>query len=320
MIDKEKLKETFILFSSTVAGIRYRNRIKVKFLQYLRNDLEKQGYECLLWEEKKNGVRLFNLAVGNLFKAKKIIVAGYDTPSQILIPNFLYYPLNNERNTKSGKKDIFVRSIITLILISIGAILLSKFSSFGNNLKVLSVLFLVILLYFSFSLTKGFANIHNFNKNTGAVAVLYELVCQLDLKDENVAIVFLDHVASSDLGYLHLHEILQERKISAEMIILDCIAVGKTTFFVSREKSKKLAEKFSNYYKHRDKAILFLNSEEIKKTPLSIFPNSIFVTCGERDTGGHIFVKNTRGKHDISYDLGKMGNIANCLYKYCLGK
>ncbi|NMC59648.1 MAG: hypothetical protein GYA51_09745, partial [Candidatus Methanofastidiosa archaeon] len=212
MIDKEKLKETFVLFSSTVAGIRYRDRVKIKFLQYIRSDFEKRGYECLLWEEKINGVKLFNLAVGNLFKAKTIIVAGYDTPSHILVKNYLYYPLDNEKNIKSEKKDNLVRSIITLVLISMGTILLSKFSYFRINLKIFSILFLVILLYFSFSLTKGFANFHNFNKNTGAVAILYELVYQFDVKDTNVAVVFLDRTSSSNLGYFHLKEVLKKRK------------------------------------------------------------------------------------------------------------
>ncbi len=319
MIDKERLKETFILFSSTIAGIRYRNRMKLKFLQYLRNDLETQGHKCLIWEEKRNGLKLYNLVVGNLFKAKKIVVAGYDTPSHILLANFLYYPIDSKRNRKSEKKDILAKSTISLILISLGIIVLNRIPSFSIILKTFGIIIFAVLLYFSFSLTRGFANFYNFNKNSGAIAILYELVCQLDPKDENIAIVFLDQVATSYVGYFHLKEILKEKRTSTEIIILDCVAVGTTTFLVSDVNHKYLVDRLEKYYESPDKSTILLDKNEREKTPLSFFQNAVCITCGE-SAEKNIIVRNTRSNKDVEYDLEKMENIANCLFKYCLNK
>lgn len=313
------MKETFVLFSSTIAGIRYKNRMRLKFLQYLKRDLEAQGYNCLLWEEKKNSIKLYNLAVGNLFKAKRIIVAGYDTPSKTLVPNFLYYPINSEKNRKFEKKNISIKLVITILLISFGAILIHEIPSFSIPLKILGIFILAVLLYFSFSFMKGFGNFYNFNKNSGAVAILYEFIRQMDPKDENIAVVFLDQVATSYIGYFHLKKILEEKRISTEIIILDCVATGSNTFFISDINHKKEVERMGKFYKKQDKSVLLLNREEIKKTLLSLFSNAIYITCGEMN-GKDIVVRNTRSNKDIAYDLEKMELLKDCLYQYCFDK
>lgn len=313
------MKETFVLFSSTFAGIRYQNKMRLRFLQYLRRDLEAQGYKCLLWEEKKNGIKLYNLVVGNILKAKKIIVAGYDTPSKTLVPNFLYYPLDNDKNRKFEKKEILIKLMISLFLISLGAILIYKIPSFSFFLKVLGIFILVVLLYFSFYLIKGFGNFYNFNKNSGALAISYELIKQMNPKDENVAVIFLDQVATSYLGYFYLKKILEEKKTPTEIIILDCVAAGETTFFVSEASYRKEVENLNNFFPPKNKLVVLLNKEEIRKTPLSLFKNAIYITSGEME-GKDIVVRNTRSKKDIAYDLGKMELLKDCLYQYCFDK
>jgi hypothetical protein len=282
----------------------------------VRKELEGDGYSCVLWEDKQRGVKLQNLCVGSLQKAKKIIVAGYDTPSKVFRKDYKYYPLNYVKNQENDKKELTIKVLISFFLITIGVVLLFFYSDFSPALRVITIIANVVSLLFSILFLRGFGNLFNFNKNTGAVAIAYELIKKFGPRREDVVVLFLDRVATSSIGFAYLSKLINNLEGSKEVLILDCVAVGEKTFFASDRRDCTHVDKIARFYEGEEKELYLVPNEEVKRTPLSFFTKALLITCGElEDTD--VVVKHTRSDADINFDLVTMEKIRDCVYQYC---
>lgn len=303
------MRKTFILFSTSAAK-RLTFKQRSKFINYIGGELLKNNIECSADKYSNRIDKEMSLVVGNLKTAKKIIVAGYDTPRKILFSKFIYHPLDWEKNRKQEKKNIIIVLIISIVATIICGLGIYYLKYVTKNIRLILYALIVIVMILVVKLNKGYANFYNFNKNTGGITVLFKLAQYVNVSSRKTAYVFLDNTAEGYKGYERLKELLDEfNNKNPQLIILDCIAEGENIYVAFNEKKElnnsTLIKSLSNYF---DLKILKLNDEEYNKSPLSLYSNGIMIFRGKESNGEYI-VENTRTKEDSQCDIDKLNNI-----------
>ena len=302
------MKEIFD-FLNYVIPIRRNTRTKVKFLTYLNNEFKEQGLQCKMWKEKNGMLTMYNLVVGNLATADNIILVGYDTPTKVLVNNYLYYPLDANKNRTNEKKNIFLRSAL-LILIIIGCFVGAYYIS-RINIKyklILTVLLAITCLICALSI-KETPNGNNLNKNTAAVAIIMKLLYDAEVDKSKFAVVFLDRTTDGYFGYRKIKEVMGEDLNRKNVLILECLAYGTHNYLVTNCDKSVIKERL----KRKNTFIIkTLRKRDDYSSVVSIFNKAFYFFCAD-ELDGELVVKNTRSKNDKYYMLENMERIGEAL-------
>ena len=182
----EKLKEYLL----TIYPIRKSSFQKEEFRKWLAGELRRSGWRS--HEEhygKFNGS--VNMITGDPDKATIFLCAHYDTPSRMLVPNFV-----SPTNVAAHVIYHFAAAMIMVIL----AVLVSFAVSFPLNQPGLMLpLFIILALGLLWSSVYGPANRSNANGNTSGVLALLAIAKALP-HNKRVCLVFLDNNERNLLG------------------------------------------------------------------------------------------------------------------------
>ena len=182
----EKLKEYLL----TIYKIRKSSYQKEEFRKWLAGELRRSGWRS--HEEhygKFNGS--VNMIAGDPDKATIFLCAHYDTPSRMLVPNFV-----SPTNVAAHVIYHFAAAMIMVIL----AVLVSFAVSFPLNQPGLMLpLFIILALGLLWSSVYGPANRSNANGNTSGVLALLAIAKALP-HNKRVCLVFLDNNERNLLG------------------------------------------------------------------------------------------------------------------------
>ncbi len=304
----QHMKEIFDFLNYTIP-IRRNVRTKVRFLTYLNNEFEKLGFKCKMWKVKNGMFTMYNLVVGNLASSENIILVGYDTPIKTIQHNYLYYPLDANKNKANEKKNIYLQSALSILVIIscfAGAYYISRI-----NIKyklILTILLAITGLISALSI-KGIPNGNNLNKNTAAVTITMKLLYDTDIDKTKFAVVFLDRTADGYFGYKKIKDILGEKLNRKNIIILDCLAYGTHNYLITNCDKSEITEKLK---KENTFIIKTLRKNDDYSSVVSIFNRVFYMFCAD-ELGGELVVKNTRSKNDRYYMLENMERIEEAL-------
>ena len=163
---------------------------KADFREWLAREMKGAGYRCK--EErygKTNGS--VNVVAGDPDRATVFLVAHYDTPSRMLVPNFVS-PTNVPAH--------FLYHFVTAFLLLALALVVSFAVTFPiNQPKATFPLFVLLALGVLFWTAFGPPNRSNANGNTSGVAALLAIAARVP-RDKRVCFVFLDNSERNFLG------------------------------------------------------------------------------------------------------------------------
>lgn len=300
------MKELLAFFGVT---LRIRNTKRQKHLFYkavseIAADIK---YKVSLQSVVSRFMGVNNIVIGDLKKAKTIVVTAYDTPNKIYLHNYKYYPFNTLKNIKEEKKNLLVQFLISLVFIVLVTMILWNFTSYNIFFKISSIVISIILLLNAYFIIKGKPNKVNLNRNSASVAILIAIMKELKRTDE-VAFVFLDSCVNSFEGFKVLKNNASE---DSEVIVLDCIGYGEKLVVAHRENIK-----IKNYlFKELDFINKKYTEEEANNNVLNFFKKCIYVTSGTIENK-QLVVKNTRSKNDFNVDINRLEKIKENLLKY----
>ena len=306
------MKDLMMLYGVTL-GRRYKREEKVRFIETISIFFQKLGYPVNMQSKKTNFMEVNNIIIGDLFRAKKVLVAAYDTPSKILLPNYHYYPFNTKRNLRQENINLVLRFLIACILLILVFFLLKGLMGYQLWLKIVTVLFSFIMIFFAYRSLKGGGNQINFNRNSTAIVLMHTIARSYEKDD--LAIVMLDHGVSSYEGLKLLKEEFDGKH--QEVIMLEALANGEQVIMVARGKVN--IDRLQN----NRAGITIFNKvyEEMKQENnfLSFFPNMMYLGSGENKDKQFV-VKNTRSCRDNEVNMERLEKINNLLLDYLRGE
>ena len=293
-----------MMFYGVTLGKRYTRRQKEVFLNEVIKKCQESGIKTDFMTKHTKVTHICNLVIGDLKKAKKIVCAAYDTPSIAINPFYHYYPFNPKLNVKEESRNLIVEVVLGVILMGLCYFMLTYTMAQGMLIKILGILITgLVILFCFFYLFKGKANNFNFNRNSGAVVLIMQLI--ENVKNQDVAYVLLDKTADGNEGLKLLKENVNDHQL---IILLDAISSGEKT--VVAHNSIDVSDLLMDGWVDKQ-------FDDTDNT-VGYFKRCIMISRGE--IINHRFViKGTRSRNDYHFDYDGLKNIYEQLLKYLEG-
>ncbi len=293
-----------MLFGVTLAK-RYTAKQKSIFLSQVYQYFLKLGYK-ISYQNNSNKVNpVTNMVIGELDTASVVVVCAYDTPSRVVIPNYLYYPFNTKKNLREENINLFFQFILMGICFISIYFLLIFFKTYSLLFKIISSLICGILVIIAYKLMKGSANRVNFNRCSSSVALIAKLAQELK-ENKNISFVLLDQNVNS---YEGLKLLKKELKNNKKLILyLDSLAFGTNLVCAHNEKMNDIADLLVNHLKDLNIINKTYKQERCRETMLHFFDNMLVLTSGEI-IRGELAVKNSRSGKDYQLDINRLERI-----------
>ncbi|HEY8362672.1 MAG TPA: M28 family peptidase [Tissierellaceae bacterium] len=278
-------------------GIRFFPRQKEKFREYIKDEMEKLGWDTEIIKK--------NIVVGDVEKAEYVFTAHYDTPGKI--PNFLRYLLEIFGHLKQIQAIIvfFIMyyiyrfAITKLVDLNIIPIFVS------DLLQILPALVIIIAIFIP--------NRSNYNDNTSGVLTLLNIAHEISMKNldkEKIAYIFFNNEEWGLLGSAAMKKHFKKKKIDIskkKVINFDCVGNGDT-ILITHGKKEDLAKEIQERLKISSPC----NVERFK---YKIIPLSDDYTFRKDGVIGILYCKRTKlgGFYfpDIHCSKDKVVNIEN---------
>lgn len=278
---------------------RYTKGQKKRAFMYL-NDEVADTLSCVHLEAEKIGLStIFFYTIGDIKKAKRILMTPFDTPKRSFIKQYTYYPFDEKRNYKNEKKNIcfLILEKIALLLVLLSIVWLIPV---GHKLLILLVLFIVISCLHD----RSIGSVPNFNKSTASLSLLLHMAKQ---KQDDIAYVFLDQTAENYTGLKLFLKKYEKELRSKDLLYMDCLASGEQLVMASLDSLKdNISEAIVT------KRICFRTGEE--PGVFQINKNLKMLHSG-RFINDVLCVNNTRSKKDCSIDVKRLKVIEEWLLK-----
>ena len=220
----EKLKEYLL----TIFPVRKNSYQKAEFRKWLAGELRRSGWrsheECY---GKLNGS--VNVVAGDPDKATLFLCAHYDTPSRMLVSNFI-----SPTNVAAHVLYHFAAALIMIVL----ALLVSFAVSFPMNQPGLMLpLFVILALGLLWISVYGPANRSNANGNTSGVLALLAIAKALP-HNKRVCLLFLDNNERNLLGASAFRKKHPGAASSGLFFNFDCVGDGENLLLMPSKLSR----------------------------------------------------------------------------------
>jgi len=298
---RDKIEEVGIHFSR-----RRTNRDKYRFMNHLVSQLKDGKLPLHILQEKGKDGMSNHLIAGDR-KNNWIIMASYDTGSKILNPCYEFTPLDSKHNFREEMKNIAGYSVLTLLVAMIAVFWTQGFPEYSLLWKALTVLADVLILLLIFRWMKKPDNKMNMNRNSGAVAVLYDCAG----KSRTGCFAFVDHGVMSNRGFYEISGRVEKQSV----LVLESISSGEELFLAYRAGQKKKAQEIAKVF-DCEVHLLELTETQYKNTPLEGFESGFMLTLGSFKKGT-VYVRNARGSRDLEMDLKRMQKIEDGILRLC---
>jgi hypothetical protein len=268
--------DEFLMKYGVVLARRSSLNDKQRFLSAVMQDFGPLGYDAKGVTQKKRFQTTLNIHIGNLQKAKTVIVTPYDQPSRRFFSKG-YHPF---RDVDSILIKLLSENLIPGILVVIGLVSLGVLVPVNPMLAYgLLIVLTVVMLAVTLLMPQGLRNMANANRSNSGLYVQWSLAQQLKGSSE-VAFVLLDHTSLNRHGELMLSTVLASRKAMPQVIYLDCVGVGDTMIVSSDETNQALAKRIANASSGLRAETKTYDVPTINGSALSRFPVSVNVSVG----------------------------------------
>lgn len=316
-------------FKSILAKIPIRRtrEQKSQFIDYIKKVSSDLGCSCTVESDGKKRNENRNIVVGDIYKAKVICTAHYDTASRSLIPQAL---INNSL-------FLFVVSLICMfataflvplingglisVLISILLIAIFFAMPIFTLIIVIYAMLKIVIIWFSdkFTGSKFMSNPNNANDNSSGVFTLLTIMNELNKEYKNkVAFVFFDNEERRLKGskFFKKEHFNNKHDINNNVLIVnfDCVTNGDYLYAscksISDTEKDMLRLNFKDI-KFFKKAKLFSTSDH------KCFNRSIGIIAYKR-LCGILYISNIHTIHDKPVDgyNDQIENISRCAINF----
>ncbi len=304
------MKNLLMLFGVTLAK-RYTKPQKRIFYSQAEPLFKNLGFKIQLQTIKKKLLQVSNIIIGDISRAKYLVVCPYDTPSRSLLP-YKYFPFNLSKNLAQENREVFLHSFIYIACSLVAYFVFNHFLSFSTLGKVSSAGFFLCLIVLCYRLIVGIPNKVNFNRNSASIALMAALAERLG-KNKNVAYVLLDNTVSSNTGWrIFADEAILKNKI---IIYLDCVSYGEKLVCAHSLASSPEANRLVELLPNVDVIDQVVPEAQLKDTKLQHFPKMLHICTGTIEDH-YFFVRNTRSKNDFKVDMPRLEILCEGLQKY----
>jgi hypothetical protein len=304
--------DELILYFAVVFGIRYSRKSKIYFLTMLNNRMKTAGYKEAAYNKGHNskGRQPPEYVVyGNLKQAKVVFISSYDTGSRIFVPNCLYYPLNEPKNSRFERLNGMIELALVLFCIGLCAVLLYftgidlSFTSIKTFYTLAPVAVFSIIVY---KITDGLPNSPNFNRNSAALMLMYAIARDPAAK-KNAAFVFCNKSCSSHEGYIRF-ALECPKEIRHKIVLLDCIGYGTRLLLAHRDTGRGRAAAIMSCKDGMEITDTELPGIDAENTILKIFPESLLLFSADEIEREYV-VQNTRNKKDRMINTARLEQL-----------
>jgi hypothetical protein len=277
-----------------------RNSIKQKklVLTAIHQDFGAFGYDVKGITEKRKGRVSMNIQVGDLHKAKTLIIAPYDMPPRRFFSKG-YHPFREEDGILL---KLYSENIVALgsIALAFGAFYITSNINTILSYVVLGI-FTALILALALIFPVGLPCNYTANKNNSSLAVMLNMAETLKGR-KDIAFVLLDHVSLNHHGELMLSTLLTKSNLNPTVIYLDCVGYGNAAIISGSIENQSLAKKLTSL---ADDTLRFetktYDQREILLSALNRFPKALYVSVGVLK-GKHWSVPKVRTSKDNEID------------------
>lgn len=304
--------DEFLVKYGVVLARRSSLKDKQRFLAAIVQDFGPLGYDVKGVSQKKRFLTTLNIHIGNLQKAKTVIVAPYDQPSRRFFSKG-YHPF---RSVDSLLIKAFSENLITGGLVVIGLLSLwilgpsQPVWAYGILITLTLIMVALMLL-----MPQGILNIANANRSNSGLYVMGGLA-QRFKGQADVAFVLLDHTTLNRHGELMLSTVLASRQVAPQVIYLDCVGVGDTMIVSSEESNQALAKRLAASGSGLRAETKTYDGATIKASALSRFPISVNVSVG-RLKAKQFIIDNIGTPQDVELEESVVNTVIDSVAKAC---
>ena len=295
-------------------GRRFTRKEKQVFLGFIQQHFRELGYTSKALMGKTKRRESINLYVGNIAKAKTIVIAHYDTPVRIFFRKTKFYPFDSGQAYFASLVQTFFP---TLIFSIIGVFIFrAGMTAWTDNLfslvSIATIVGLIFLGVLSFVIARGIGNINNLNMNSAAIVACIKMAEKMPSKNrDEIAFVLTDNECVGRHGDNLVLEALPSTIGQRQIIHLRCIGDGEVIVVGCKESNKDLSKKFKKHYKgEKQLKQIALDENEAKLTALNTYPKSISIAAAY-PVGNQYVVFNTQTAKDIEVDLDNIETISD---------
>jgi hypothetical protein len=286
--------DEFLLKYGVVLARRASIKDKQRVLSAIIQDFGPLGYEVKGVTQKKRFMTSLNIHIGNLQKAKTVIVAPYDQPSKRFFTRG-YHPF---REVDPLWVKLISDNVITGSLAVAGILSILMLGPINPTaavvvLGVLTVLMVLVTLI----MPQGILNMANANRSNSGLYVMWGLAQRLKGAPE-VAFVLLDHTTLNRHGELMLSTLLGTRRVPAQVIYLDCVGVGETVLISSDANNQHWAKRLAAAVNGLNAQTKTHDHQTMASSALSRFPTSLGVSTGHL-IGKQFVIEHVRTSGDV---------------------
>ena len=308
------------MYFAVVFGIRHSNKNKNNFLLMLNRRMKIAGYSDPFYnkEYKKDGRLPPDFVVyGNPKKAKAVFVSSFDTCSKILLPNYLYYPLNEEKNSRIERLNAIVELVLVALCAGACVLLLLIIGidfSFKSIATFYSIAPVLVSGFIIFKITQGLPNPTNYNRNSAALIVMYSIALELSKKSQ-AAFVFCNKSCSSPEGFMRFSLKCSE-EIKRKIVLLNCIGSGSQLVLAYKEGGHDRAESILRCNNGLEIDNSAMVEKEKENSIFTAFPESLVFFCADKINEEYA-VLNTRTNKDRELNTDRLIQIKSLLLRWC---
>ena len=284
-------------------GKRRSVKQRIRFIKYLESQLKNKELKVIKNKDKFS--ESIHLVVGNLQKAKKVIITPYDTGSKMLIPYYQYTPLDSKNNFASEIINSTLYIILGLLILVLMLFVSKGFKDYGLLMKIVIIVADLVLTFIAMKMFKNLDNQNNFNRNSQGVAVLVQTI----LKSKNdVAYIFVDQAIMVNSGYKAIQPLVQDK----EILLLDCIGNQEAMYLACNKKYKERAKNIASMISNEMNVI---ELDDVENCPLKYFNRGFMFVSGEMNND-KLTVNQIRTSKDINVNIERLEDIVNKLINY----
>lgn len=306
----EKYTKTF--------GTRFTLRQKSRFTDELTKEFSDLGYEMKTIEGRKWLNKAKDLFYGNLKTAKTVIVMPYDTPEKKFWHKVFYFPFDGTKTANKTMAATFVPIVLVYAVILLFVFFGGKLVTDPAVSSILSVVMFALLLFLVYFMMHGIRNTQNFNRNSASIIAALDIAEKLS-KDERkkVAFLFTDKNKSRFLGADIAGKEFKEAGKNPNVIYLDCIATGSVIQVGYKPQNRKFAQEVIKSDPLKKNIEVVKIAEDMQfQSPMALFDKAIFISYGELDDEGRLYVLGTCTRKDNVIESDKVDRIAQMVVNY----
>lgn len=278
--------------------VRKTKKQKSAFIDYVSQYADSLGYTSTT---EKGSFGAKNIIVGDPESAKVVYTAHYDTCARLPFPNFIT-PKNIGIYLLYQLAITIVFMFLPLFIIGFVCGMLIDDPELGIPVTLLfSYAWLIAFMYI---LIAGPANKHTANDNTSGVAVLLNIMAQIQPEDkQKVAFIFFDLEEAGLFGssaYAQKHKKAMKNKL---LINFDCVSDGNNILFVLKKGAKQYKDILTNAYPCEDGFNVEVASKGIfYPSDQAQFPCGVGVAALRKSKRGILYMNKIHTKNDTVFD------------------